>query len=214
MQLENLVAYLKTKYHPKAILLHGSRTRGDALDESDYDLALITDKPDLVKSESYNGCALDMDGVSPTEKILKAGQTPIWPCLVLFDDVDGLGEGLARRTHEAFEKGPLPLEREELENRCNFSKRLLQRIQARGADPLVRFYYMGDFYDRVLRYWCELNQEWTMSVYLLLPFIAKKDPVFYQHLQDLWTQDYQAAAFKIHLHLFGEYQERGENTSC
>jgi hypothetical protein len=205
MELENLITYLKEKYSPKAILLHGSRARGDALDESDYDLALITDKPDLIRPESYNGCALDMDGVSPTEKILKAGQTPIWPCLVLFDDADGLGERLANQTHEAFEKGPLPLTKEELENRYNFSKRLLQRIQGRGLDPLVRFYYLGDFYRRSLRYWCELNQEWTMSVYILFPFIAKKDPVFYQYLQDLWTEDYQNTALKIHLHLFKGY---------
>jgi hypothetical protein len=202
MELEDLVGYLTEKYHPKAIILHGSRARGDALDESDYDLALITDMPDLIKPESWNGCALDLDGVSPTEKILKAGQTPIWPCLVLIDDVDGLGERLAKRTHEAFEKGPLPLTREELENRRNFSNRLLQRIQGRGADPLVRFYYLGNFYDRILRYWCEFNQKWTMSVYLLLSFIAKEDPAFYQYLQDLWTEDYQNTALKIHLHLF------------
>jgi hypothetical protein len=206
VDLEELTTYLKEKYYPKAILLHGSWARGDALDASDYDLALITDKPDLIRPESYNGCALDMDGVSSSEKILKAGQTPIWPCLVLFDDADCLGEGLVKRTHEAFEKGPLPLVREELENRCNFSKRLLYKIQGRGADLLMRSYYLGNFYERVLRYWCELNQEWTRSVHLLLPLIDKEDPVFYQYLKDLWTEDYQNAALKIHLHLFKDYQ--------
>ena len=205
MEFEDIVTYLKSKYRFKAVLLHGSRARGDAFGTSDYDLALITGNPDIIRPESYNGCALDMSGVCPTEKILKAGQTPIWPCLVLFDDADCLGERLTKQTHEAFEKGPLPLAREELENRCNFSKRLLQRIRGRGTDPLVRFYYMGDFYHRVLRYWCELNQEWTRSVYLLLPFIAKKDPVFYQYLQDLWTEAYQNTALSIHLHLFKGY---------
>lgn len=204
-ELDNLVAYLKAKYYPKAILLHGSRARGDAVGTSDYDLALITDKPDLIRPESHNGCALDASGVPLTEKILKSGHTPIWPCLVLFDDAEGLGECLAKHTLEAFEKGPLPLPREELENRRNFSKRFLQRIQERGSDPLIRFYYMGDFYQRGLRYWCELNQKWTMSVYLLLPLIATEDPVFYQHLKDLWTEDYQNASLNIHRHLFKEY---------
>lgn len=205
MDLEELTTYLKEKYHPKAILFHGSRARGNAFDSSDYDFALITQKPDSIKSEAYNGCALDISGVSPTERILKAGQTPIWPCLVLFDDADGLGEHLAKKTHEAFVKGSFPLTKEELENRYNFSKSLLQRIQGRGVVPLVRFYYMGDFYQRVLRYWCELNQKWTMSVYLLLPLIATEDPIFYQYLQDLWTENYQSASLKIHLHLFKEY---------
>jgi len=205
MELDDLVAYLRTKHNPKAILLHGSRARGDAFEGSDYDFALITHKPDLLRPEYYNGCALDVSGVSLTEKILMSGQMPTWPCIVLFDDVDGLGINLANKTHEAFEKGPLPLTGEELGNRRNFSKRLLQRIQGRGIDPLVRFYYMGDFYQRSLRYWCELNQKWTMSVHLLLPRIVAEDPVFYQHLKGLWTEDYQSAALKTYLHLFKEY---------
>lgn len=214
MELDGLVAYLTKKYNPKAILLHGSRARGDAIDGSDYDLDLITQNPDLIRPESYNGYALDMGGISPTEKILKAGETSIWPYLVLFDDANRLGERLAKRTHEAFEKGPAPLTKEEIENRINYLKRLMQRLQGRGKDPLARFYYLGDFYQRVLRYWCELNQKWTVSIYLLLPRIANEDPVFYQYLKDLWTEDYQNTVLKIYLHLFREYQEREGNASC
>ena len=88
------------------------------------------------------------------------------------------------------------------ENRRNFSKRLIQRIQVRGEDPMIRYYYTGDFYQRALRYWCELNQRWTMSVHRLLPIITNDDPVFYQELQELWTEDYQRAAQKIYQQLF------------
>jgi len=202
--LDEILSYLRTKYSPKAILLHGSRARGDSFEKSDYDLVLITENPDHPRPEYYEECALDIDGVSPTETILKAGQTPIWPCVVLYDDEDGLGESLAQETKLAFMKGPIPLTKEELGNRRNFSKRLIQRLQGRGEDPMVRFYYMGDFYQRVLRYWCELNQRWTMSVHLLLPHIAHEDPVFYQMLKDLWTEDYQDAVLKIHQRLFEE----------
>jgi Polymerase beta, Nucleotidyltransferase len=206
MTIDEIVSYLRAKYEPKAILLHGSRARGDAFEQSDYDLALLTENPDQVKPECYEGCALDISGVSPTEAILKSGKTPIWPCLVLYDDSNGLGEHLANQTQLAFIQGPILLTKEELENRRNFSKRLIQRIQGRGDDPMVRLYYIGDFYQRALRYWCEINHRWTMSAHQLLPLIAREDPTFYQMLKDLWTEDYQNAAQKIHQHLFKKSQ--------
>lgn len=199
---DEIVSYLREKYHPKAIILHGSRVRGDCFDQSDYDLALIAENPDQIRPEFYRGCALDVGGIAPTETVLKAGQTPIWPCVVLYDDEDGLGKRLVKQTENAFKQRPLPLTREELENRHNFSKRLLQRIQGRGQDPMVRSYYLGEFYPRVLRYWCELNQRWTQSVHLVLPLIAAEDPGFYQSLQNLWTEEYQEAALRIHQYLF------------
>ncbi len=199
---DEIVSYLREKYNPKAILLHGSRARGDCLDQSDYDLALIAENPDQIRPEFYQGWAFDISGIAPTESILKAGKTPIWPCVVLYDDEDGLGKRLATRTEDAFKKGPVALTQEEFENRRNFSKRLLQRLQGRGQDPMIRFYYMGEFYPRALRYWCELNQRWTQSAHLLLPLIAAEDPAFYQELQGLWTNDYLKAAIKIHEYLF------------
>jgi len=197
-----IISYLREKYHPQAILLHGSRARGDGFEKSDYDLALIAENPEQIRPEFYQGWAPNISGIAPTETVLKTGQTPIWPCLVLYDDEDGLGKRLIKPTEEAFKKGPVALTQEEFTNRPNFSKRLLQRIQGREQDPMIRFYYMGDFYPRVLRYWCELNQRWTQSAHLLLPLIGAKDPVFYQELQDLWTEDYQKAALRIHEYLF------------
>ncbi|MBA3813811.1 MAG: nucleotidyltransferase domain-containing protein [Alphaproteobacteria bacterium] len=40
---DNIISYLRAKYNPNAILLHGSRARGDAVENSDYDLVLITE---------------------------------------------------------------------------------------------------------------------------------------------------------------------------
>ncbi len=197
-----IISYLQNKHHSKAILLHGSRARGDAFDQSDYDLALIVEYPDQIRPERYQGCALDINGISSTEQVLKAGQTPVWPVVVLYDDEDGLGKRLAQQTQKAFKEGPTALTKEEFENRCNFSKRLLQRIQGRGQDSMMRFYYMGDFYPRALRYWCELHQRWTLPVHLLIPLIAAEDPAFYQELQNFWTEKYQDAALRIHRCLF------------
>ncbi len=204
MTYDDIVTYLRKKYCPKAILLHGSRARGDAFDQSDYDLALIAENSEQVRTEYFEGYALDISGLSAAESILKAGKTPLWPCVVLFDDADGFGNRLAEQTEKAFRQGPLTLTKEDLEDRRNFLKRLIQRIQGRGKEPLIRSYYLGDFYQRVLRYWCEINQRWTLSVHLLLPLIAKEDPLFYQMIIDLWTEDYQRVVLRIPQHLFKE----------
>jgi hypothetical protein len=204
MTQDNIISYLRAKYNPKAILLHGSRARGDAVETSDYDLVLITEKPEIVRPEYYEGYALDVGGISPIEEILRSAYVPLWPCQVLFDDSGHLGNQLAKRTEATFMQGPPPLTHEEIENRCNFSRRLITRIQGRGADPLVRFYYMGDFYQRILRYWCELRQKWPLSVHPLLLLIAAEDALFYQLLQGLWSENYQEVVKKIHQHLFKE----------
>lgn len=202
MELDNLVTYLRTKHNPKAILLHGSRAWEDAFDNSDFDLAIITDDPDSVRPEFYQGCALDVSGFSLTETVLKFGATPLWPCLVLFDDREELGARMAKRTEEVFLQGPPSLTSEERENRQNFLKRMIDRIQGRGEDPLLRLFYIGGLTQRVLRYWCELNLKWTLSAHRVLPLIAAEDPVFYKALQELQTDTYQNAVKKIHHHLF------------
>lgn len=205
MIIDDIVSYLRTTYCPKAIILHGSRARGDGLEHSDYDLELITENPDQLKPEIYQGHALDMGGISTEEMILKAGNTPIWPCIVLFDDADHLGARLVKKTHDAFIQGPPSLTNEQRESRRIFFRRSIDRIQGRGEDPMVRYYYLCDFYQRSLRYWCEFNQKWTLSAYRLLPLIAKEDPVYYQILQELWSEDYQNAVKQIFQHLFEEH---------
>jgi len=202
--IERIVSYLQTEYHPKAILLHGSRARDDYFDQSDYDLALILEDTSQPRPIFFEGYALDLSGVSPTDLILKSGRTPIWPCSVLFEDEDSLGTLLMERTYEAFHQGPPSLMLEEVENRRNFSKRLIDRLQGRGEDSMLRVYYLGDFYQRFLRYWCEINTRWTCSAHLLIPIIAKEDPSFYQELEGLWTENYCQAAFKLHQCLFKE----------
>lgn len=203
-ELSQISSYLYKKYTPKAILLHGSRARGDAVENSDYDLSLITESPEQIRPEIYKRMQLDVGGISTSQEILKSGSTPVWPCIIVFDDEDGLGKKLAQHNKDAFLKGPPPLTPEELENRRNFSTRLIRRIQGRGKAPLIRLYYLSDFYQRALRYWCEINKKWTMSAHLTLARIETDDPIFYEYLKDLWTDNYQSTVIKIHHNLFKE----------
>lgn len=53
--IEEIKKHLIAQYDPMAILLHGSQARGDATPTSDYDIVVITSKPDLVKSHTSKG---------------------------------------------------------------------------------------------------------------------------------------------------------------
>jgi hypothetical protein len=200
--IQTFTAYLKSKYNPKAIILHGSRLGKNAFASSDHDIAIITNTPDHVSPEEYEGCLLDVFGIRPNESVLMAGNTPIWPCEIIFDDLDKLGLQLLQRTRDAYMAGPQPLTEEELENRKNYTKRLLQRLENRGEDPLIRYYYLSDLYDRIIRYWFETRGQWTQPIYMALPNIVEEDSVFYILLSKLWGPEYLETAINIYAHLF------------
>jgi hypothetical protein len=200
--LEKITHYLCLKFQPKAILLHGSRARRDAFEKSDYDIALISENPEKITPEVYEGKNLDLFGIPFNQEVLLAGDVPLWPCIILHDDGDGLGKKIADNTEVIYLKGPHPLSEREVENRRQFSKRLIDRLQGRQSDEMVRQYYLSSFYTRVVRYWCELNQVWPQSAHRTLPYISEKDPIFYQLLKDLWTEKEHDITLKIHEYLF------------
>ncbi len=201
--LDKITTHLVQKYEPKAILMHGSRVRGDYVATSDYDLVVVTIAPEKVAPHSYNGCALDVCGVSvDAQTIETANKIPIWPIEVLFDDGGNIASKLCQQTHEKFLKGPDSLTNIEWENRLNYSQRLFYRLNNRGHDLMLRRYYLGDFYERMVRYWFEKNCRWTVSFFRALPVIKKTDPDFYKNLEGLWAENYLVNARRLFVKIF------------
>lgn len=109
-----------------------------------------------------------------------------------------------QRTYQAFLAGPQPLSETELENRKNYTKRLLIRLENRGVDQLVRNYYLSDLYDRVIRYWFEVGGQWTQPIYRAFPTIKNEAPELYVLLENLWTDAYLQSAKQIYVNILGE----------
>jgi len=57
---QKLVDYLKAKYSPLAILIHGSRASGFAREHSDWDFAILVDKDTQVDREIIDGANIEV----------------------------------------------------------------------------------------------------------------------------------------------------------
>lgn len=202
MHLEKICDYLLKKYAPEAILLHGSRLRGDAADTSDYDIVMVTANPENIYPHEYEGITLDLGAVSSETLVIESGgKVPNWPLEVLYD-ATGVGKKICEQTKQAYENGPKVLSDQEWVNRAYYTKRLIDKIQARGHDKAIRHYYLSDFYVRAIRYWFEKRNRWTISPYRALPVIQAEDMSFFAELQILWTDAHISALHKINKALF------------
>lgn len=203
--MEKIIAYLRQNYNPKAIILHGSRLREDCPSTSDYDLVLVGSNEHVIVPHRFEDVMLDIGNVAIDTPIIEAGNNvPVWPLQVLFEDEAALGTALSERTHAAYLRGAAPLSAQEWENRKNYMARMLDKLEARGADPAIRRYYLSDIYTRVLRYWFEKRNRWTLTAYLALPVIQKEDAAFHRLMEALWGEDYRDAARKLESLLFNE----------
>jgi len=202
LHLNKIRDYLVEKYAPEAILLHGSRLRDDAPDTSDYDIVMIGSNTENVYPHEYESMMLDIDAQPLSTNLLETGsKVPIWPLKILYD-VNRIGEKIYQETEHAYKNGPTPLSDQEWSNRSNYTKRLIDKIKARGDDVSVRHYYLAVFYMRVIRYWFEKKNKWTVSPYRAFPIIQTEDIDFFVELQNLWTDSYLSAIHKINKALF------------
>jgi predicted nucleotidyltransferase len=201
--IKEITTHLIQQYNPKAILMHGSRVRGDYVPTSDYDLVVIAAEPEKIVPHIYNGCSLDVSGIAVTTQIIEtANKVPIWPLEILFEDSSKIGSTLCQQTYAKFLKGPSPLASKEWENRRNYTQRLFDRLSGRGAELMVRNYYLGDFYERMVRYWFEKNCKWTVSFFRALTIIEEADADFYKNLEGVWTEDYLINARQLFEKIF------------
>jgi predicted nucleotidyltransferase len=202
MEIENIRDYLLRTYKPKAILFHGSRLRDDASPESDYDIVLVAPKLTDIYPHQYEDVMLDVSSAPLDVEIIEAGnKVPVYP-LVVWYDTDGVGEKIYQRTEQAYKNGASALSEQEWDNRSNYTKRMIKKIEARGESVAIRQYYISDFYMRVIRYWFEKKRKWTVSPYRALPIIQAEDPLFFSFLENLWTENYLLSAHQIEQILF------------
>ena len=199
--LQSIRSYLLETYKPKALVLHGSRVTGNAGLNSDYDIALIGSNQ-RVFSHKYGNHHLDLFDVPGDTKMLEVNGIPMHPAQVLHDDASQIGTTLVNSAKSAYDKGPELLTLEEIDMRRNFAERLINRMEDRKQCRMTKYYYMAIFYPRVIRYWFELNQLWTLPIYAALKTIKEKDPFFLTLLENLYTEASAETAQKVYNYIF------------
>ena len=211
MDMEREIAeYLKQKYDPEAIVLHGSRARGKAADLSDWDIDVFVSSPQEGGTEIFEGQALDVDViVLPVHDAVFAerGMVNLKDGKILFEN-NSAGTDMIRRAQELYAAGKKLSERDR-ENRRIKLWRMLRRLQANAGKNEVFFYHLAAFYPLAIRYWLELKGRWSEPIYVAEEIIQKEDPEYWEYVKVLSesepNQNKVAAAEKIYLALFQEF---------
>ena len=181
-----IIDHLVEKYHPKSIILHGSRAKGKNRLNSDWDMYVLVDSDIKGGSELYDGESLDVClvhlPISKEDFVDTFGYT-LNTAEILFDQ-DNVAQTLLDEAKEAYAFGR-KLTEAERQNRRNFMHRTLQRLEGYVDRPEAFFLYLGFFYEIALRYWFELRGLWSLPIYEALPYIQEKDPQYYTQLQSL-----------------------------
>jgi predicted nucleotidyltransferase len=128
-RLDRLVARLEGEEGCRVIILYGSRARGDAGPNSDYDLIAFRDgeRPPARETGVRNGALLDVF-IYPTDRLaepsvdmlhVRGGRA--------LRDHDGQGAAFLARLDEIFDAGPKPLRADEAEALRNWAWKMLDR---------------------------------------------------------------------------------------
>jgi predicted nucleotidyltransferase len=206
---EKIVEYLKEKYNPVGIILHGSQASGKHRKGSDWDIVVLVDKPTEDEQEIYEGEVLDTETVVvplSDEQILKYFENHLSHARILFDK-DGVAEDIVSRSRRLALQGR-KLPEAEYRSKRSFLHRLISRLESFKDNQGAFFYHLASFYQRSIRYWFELKNEWSKTIYEALPEIEARDPEFYKLIEILNKNSTSiekiAAAKKINDLLFGQ----------
>lgn len=177
---QQITDYLIQKYHPVAILLHGSRARGLNRPNSDWDLCVFVDRD--VKDdgpELWNGESLDIDVVKlpiTKEVFFETFLGTLQKTEVLYEQ-QGAAQSVLALAEEIYE-APYDLSDKRRRNRKNYFHRLLLRLEGYVDHPVLFFYYLSGFYENIFPYWYELKGRWSQPLYVAWPEIQEEDPEY------------------------------------
>lgn len=175
---EKLTEYLLNKYHPLAIILHGSRASGRNRPHSDWDLILLVDKDTPTEQAIIDGSAIDVEALRPDIENQRGRLKEIGGAFhsvkILFD-TDSIGERFIARVQELTSAG-FKITSEEYNSRKSFLFRLLNRLIDAGNEHPIEFaYHFGNFLQRAINYSFQVNGRWSKSIYEAVEDIKKNN---------------------------------------
>ena len=176
--IEDLVADLVRRHRCHTVVLYGSRARGAAGPESDYDvLAVRRSGPMTRDARVWRGAMIDAFVVG--EVTLRA--TPVADLIkihdgVVLEDKDGLGRRLLSRVRAAYARGPEALKPDEAEATRLWCVKMLKRIEAVAGEPGVSNYRRASILTELLPIYFQLRKRWFLGPRPALRWLAENDP--------------------------------------
>lgn len=202
-----LVEYIKEKFNPLAIILHGSRANGNNRAHADWDIAIITSKKENPKREiifganvEYKEIILPIPENTLVSFALRTGNTKI------LHDTDSLAQNMISQDDLFISKGVQFTEGDRIARRA-YLLSALDGIGDYSDNSFIMFDKKVDFFTRMMPSWFMfIKKDYQPSGYTALPLIQKEDPEFYtlihQFTEANQSQELVEIGNKIVLHLF------------
>lgn len=207
----NILQFLKEKYAPEIVILHGSRAAGKNRPDSDWDIFVFTSLDIKGGTEQFMGEQLDVQTVYMPVKIEEFVDNygyVLHNAKILLDNEEEFGRKILEEAVQMYSLGK-KLTETELTNRTNYMSRILSRMSGSTEKPELFLLYLGYFYEKSLQYWFELKGKFSKPVYAAIPEIQEADPEYYALLEVLFSghstnAEKFLAAEKINQILFGK----------
>ncbi len=197
-----LLAHLRRRFDPEAVILVGSRADGCERPGSDWDLYLLLRGAPapagavIAAPERLRGELLDIGLVRlpvPADAVIELFGPNLQQARVLLEDTAGSAATICRVAGERYGRGrglaPAEIRRREQELLRN-----LARMRARAAEPGPFFEALAFFFYAAHRAWYEvLHDRWSQSVHRAMPEIQANDPGFHTDLIALIEEPAPAA---------------------
>jgi predicted nucleotidyltransferase len=206
---DKIVTYLKDKYDPEALILHGSRAAGQATENSDWDIFMFDDQELLSESGRGFGVELDVDAkklpINTKKEVENEFGCQLKQAEVLLD-TDGVGKGILELAEALYADG-FNATQKEIDDKKNNLRRTYYRLAERSKH--IAHLYRLDFVAYSTRYWYQILQnEWQDNFYFAFPRIKSEDPEYHENLMAVLESDGHpkrlASARWVHEKLFGE----------
>lgn len=186
--LPTLIADLRERYNPEALILHGSHANGNAKEHSDWDVfVLLNDIHAKVTTYVLEGQHIDAYGLQ-----LPVTLEDKWTNFVsqvatgkVVYDPKGEAQKVLTQMQELYKAGPAPMVPEDWEMRKRYWQRAIGRLVDYQNEPVIFLAKFGDFYERMTRYYFEKKGIWSMPLYQALPYIQEHDAEYAEFITRL-----------------------------
>ncbi|MCB9805838.1 nucleotidyltransferase domain-containing protein [Candidatus Nomurabacteria bacterium] len=190
---KEITEYLKNKYRPETIILHGSRASDNYREHSDWDLFVFVKEDeeglkterDLYKAQAMDITLVNFPKVSQNiiEKLIAVAHS-----IEVLYDTEEVGSKLINDAKKERSKG-IRLSKEEKERIVIEMYKDINNLNDLQENDGVFFFRLGrDFFRNALNGWFRvIRDEYSLPPYLSIPYIKEQDPEYYACLEVLWS---------------------------
>lgn len=190
-KVEKIVEVLKAKYHPVAILLHGSRAVGKERPHSDWDILMLFDGNvprrgyrEIIDGEDIEWKAFKIPAA--TDSIIGIFDMNLQFARMLWEE-NTAGSVLLEKASVAYSRGP-QLSPDDIRREKQFLDHKLFGMIDDINTPYMFLRHLGVFFNRVSNLWFEiLHNEFPKPFYIAIPEIRERDAEYSQHLEVLYS---------------------------